>query len=279
MANNSLSVVTVAYNNEKNIEDYLDALRVALPRNSEAIIIDNASSDMTVELVEKEKWLKLIKNKTNVGFGSGCNIGAKISNSEYIFFLNPDTILSPGSIDKLMNFALDHPEAGIIAPKLIGKNGKIQESVTSLPSLLGAIKEYMFGQKNAYSQYAPSGNTPVEVEAVYGAAILIKKDLFFKLGGFDEKYFLYYEDLDLCRKLRNAGLKIFYLPEVSIVHLIGQSATGSSNLIFGIKTLANFIPLKQSGSYYYLVQGGYLYHGVIIGLLIKIIIYLGVHLL
>lgn len=274
MASSSVSIVSVTYNNEKQIKDYLIALKKALPEVSEVIIVDNHSSDHTAELVEKEKWLKLIKNKSNLGFGSGCNIGAKHSHCEYILFLNPDTVLEYDSLEKLINFAQSHPEAGIIAPRLISKNGIVQESVTRLPSLLGAVKEYIFGQKNAYSQYVPATDTPVEVEAVYGAAMLIKKELFNELGGFDEKYFLYYEDLDLCRKIRSKGLKILYCPDISIVHLVGESTTSSENLPAGLQTLAHFIPLKRSGSYYYLVQGGYLYHGIFIGFLIKLIIYL-----
>lgn len=279
MAHNLLSVVSVTYNNGKNIRDYLATLKKALPKRSEVIVIDNHSSDNTAELVGKEKWLKLIKNESNLGFGSGCNIGAKHSRCEYILFLNPDTVLKHDSLEKLMDFAQNHPDAGIIAPRLISKNGKIQESVTRLPSLLGVAKEYIFGQKNAYSQYAPTTNIPIEVEAAYGAAMLIRKELFNKLGGFDEKYFLYYEDLDLCRKVKKMGLKIFYCPNISIVHLVGESTTLPDDLPIGLRALTHFIPLKSSGSYYYSVQGGYLYHGIVTGFLIKIIIYLGVHLL
>lgn len=218
-----LLIITVSYNSEEFIEDFIKSVLKYKPQNSELIILDNASVDKTVEIIQKYNGkLKLIKSQENLGFSKGNNKAVKESSGEYLFFLNPDTkLVEP--IEELIDFYEKTPGMGVVAPKLIMGNGQIQESVKNLPTIERAFQEYILGKKHAYSQYVPAGNEPIEVESVYGAALLIKKDLFEKLNGFDEEFFLYYEDVDLCRKVREAIKKIYYYPGIKIKHLVGAT--------------------------------------------------------
>ncbi len=220
-----LSVITVTYNSERFIEKYLESVLKFLPRDAELIIVDSGSEDKTVQQIYPSSRVKLIIAKENIGFGKGNNLAAKQAKGDYLFILNPDTRFDEDPFTKLIKFAKSHPKAGIIAPKLIEESGQAQPSVRKLPTTIGALKEYYFGISKQYEAYVPEDNVPRVVESVVGAAILIKKDLFFKLGGFDEKYFMYFEDLDLCRKVLKAGFKIYFFPQIKIYHKVGGTVT------------------------------------------------------
>ena len=215
----TISVVIVSYNSEDFIEKCITSILKHLP-NSEVLVLDNNSSDSTYKKLEQfGNKIKLVKSSENLGFGRGNNKAVKQASGGYLFLLNPDTEMI-SSINELVNFYNDH-DAGIVAPKLVTPTGQIQESVKKLPSLWGAFKEYVLGVKNAYSQYAPSVKEPIEVEMAYGAAWLIKKELFNQLNGFNEKFFLYYEDAEFCKRLNKMGKKVYYYPGVSIKHIVG----------------------------------------------------------
>lgn len=253
-----LSVLTVTHNNENSIDDYLKTIIHSLPPNSEIIIIDSGSSDKTLDKINSFKSeyrnidIKLYPNKENIGYGGGSNVAANYAKGKYLLLLNPDTRTKDDAISKLIQFAKQNEKVGLIAPKLVQSNGEVQPSVRKLPTILGAIAEYYFGIKNMYEAYVPKTEQAVEVECVVGAAILIRREIFINLKGFNEKFFLYYEDIDLCKRIRKMGLKIFYLPEVLIEHQVGGSI--SEQKTKWIKTSAK------------------IYHGNLAGLLLDFIL-------
>lgn len=217
-----LTVIIVAYNSEDFIEDCVRSLLENLPEKSEIIVIDNNSSDNTAKKLENfVPKIDLIKSTTNLGFAKANNLAAKKVQGNYLFFLNPDTQITGSIFNELLGFYERESDAGIVAPKLIQPDGKVQESVKNLPTIWRAIKEFIFLMPHAYSQFIPKDDDFTEVESVYGAAMLIKRDLFNKVGGFDERFFLYYEDVDLCKRIRKLGKKIYYYPKVSIKHIVG----------------------------------------------------------
>lgn len=234
--NKLISAIIVTYNSEDFIEDCIESVLKFLPETSEVIIFDNASTDQTVKRIEKFlPAVKLVKSSKNLGFGAGNNLAIKDACGEYLFFLNPDTqLLSP--VDKMINFCKKNLNVGIVGPKLILPNGQTQPSVRKLPTIWGAIKEFILAVKNSYSQYIPEGEDSVEVECLYGAAILIKKDLFKSLGGFDKKYFLYYEDIDLCKRVKSLGKKIYYYPQVKIKHLVGATKSSQDRNLLNLQS-------------------------------------------
>lgn len=219
-----VSIIIIAYNSEDFIRQCIASVLENLPVYSEVMVLDNNSQDKTVDILnEFLPRIQLIKSAENLGFARGNNRAVRKAKGEYLFFLNPDTEINSGVINELVKFYGNTKDAGIVAPKLVMSDGQIQPSVKNLPTVWGALKEFILGIKNAYSEYVPQAENPISVEYVYGAAILIKKELFVKLGGFDEKYFLYYEDADLCKKVLSLGKRVYYYPLVSVKHLVGAT--------------------------------------------------------
>ncbi len=274
----NLTIITVTYNNESSIKKYLESLTRNLPENSEVILIDNASIDKTVSIINEfyDKRIKLFIQSENLGFAKASNLAAKSAQGEYLLFLNSDMEVLDGAIKKLLEVKLNDPIIGLVVPKLILPNGQVQKSVKLLPTLKGALAEYIGNMKNSYQEYAPPDDKLCQVECAYGAAMLIEKSFFNKLGGFDERYFLYYEDIDLCRRIKKLQKKIIYTPNAVLKHLVGGSTTApnknSNNTITNVISL--FIPLRKGTRDYYQVQGRNIYHGIFISFLIAFIIFI-----
>jgi len=183
----SISIVT--HNNEKIIKDCLDNIFKNIKNiDFEIIIVDNNSSDNTVEIIENNfKNIKLIQNN-NIGFGAAHNIAIKLGTGKYHLVLNPDIIFIENSLKKLINFMDKNYNIGLISPKILLSNGSIQYLCRRLPSLFGFI------------------------------IIRFMPKLLDKVGGFDENFFMYFEDIDLCRRIQKISRTVFY-PYTSVIHL------------------------------------------------------------
>lgn len=248
----TISIITLTFNSEAYVKNYLNSLKEYLPKESEVILIDNGSDDKTLDIVREYSFVKVIANRNNLGFAKGCNLGAKLARGEYLFFLNPDCKLINNSLNLLLEYIDKNPKVGIVAPKLRQSEVVIQPTVRKLPSVWGAVKEYYLGIKNSYEAFIPQGGIPQKVESIVGAALLIRKEIFEKVGGFDERFFMYYEDLDLCRRLRKLGYDIVYFPKATIFHKVGGSISERK---------------KE-----YLETSAKIYHGLINYLILKIIL-------
>lgn len=227
-----LSIIIVSFNVKNLIKECIES--ILKTKNGfiyEIIIVDNASTDESVEAVKglRVRGLRIIENKKNLGFAKAVNQGIKSAKGDYILILNPDTKVKTDSLKKILNFAKSHPEVGIVGAKLINPDGSIQPSVYHFPSLKRAFLEFWLGKKGEYEKYAPLTKNPLEVDAVTGAVMLISKRTIEKVGLFDERYFMYFEDLDYCRRVKRAGLKVFYFPEAPVLHYHGQSAIKVGN--------------------------------------------------
>ena len=222
----------------------------------ELILIDNASTDGSILEFNNfhNKNIKIISNKTNLGFSGGNNVGAKVAVGKYLFFLNSDTLLVNKDLQKNILYLEGNPQIGILAPRLLNSDKSIQDSCLHDQSILNAIK-YLLGNKQAIGKFSPAHES--KVKYVVGAAILISRTLFISMGGWNEKYFMYYEDLDLCDKVRSKGKQIIYKPDWQIIHLHGQSNTDSG---------------QPSKSYKYLVDSSKKYHGLLKYVLFTLII-------
>lgn len=224
-----VSIILVNYNGKKIIKDCLQSLRQfnhTIP--SEIIVVDNASNDGSPELIcEHFPEVKLIRESVNHGFGKGNNIGAKIAQGEYILFLNTDTILTCDFLPQLLTVMMENPQVGIVAPKLLNQDGSIQISTSPALGVWGELlaqrrsSRYHRGQNKEYiyQKFAQQQ----EVDLVVGAALLIRRKLFEQLRGFDENFFMYFEEADLCQRSQYLGWKVIYEPEVSVIHLHGVS--------------------------------------------------------
>lgn len=250
-----LSIIIVSFNTKELLRECLKSLG----DRHEVIVVDNASGDGSPEMVEKDfPGVVLIKNEKNLGFARANNQGIKKAKGKYLLLLNSDAQVKSKALEELVKFGEENSGAGVVGARLVNPDGSVQPSVYHFPKLINALKDYWLGKKGAYEKYAPSGKKPVEVEAVTGAAMLIPRRTIEKVGFLDEKYFMYFEDLDYCLRVRKAGFKIYYLPEAEIIHHHGQSAAKVG-----------------SQAYSYLVESSKKYHGWLKYYLLTLIIWLG----
>jgi GT2 family glycosyltransferase len=231
-----LSVIIVNYNSKLLLEQCLSSLIEAIGGiDSEIIIVDNNSGDGSKEhLPAKHPGIKYIFNSENKGFAKACNQGFKNSSGKYVLFLNPDTILSETSLKECMSFFETHPEAGAVGIRMIdGKGNFLKESKRGEPSPATSFYK-LFGFTSAfpnsktfakyYQGHLPEKeNNPVEV--LSGAFMMIRREVFEKVNGFDEDFFMYGEDIDLSIRIGKAGYKNYYLGTISVTHLKGGSTT------------------------------------------------------
>ncbi len=221
-----VSVIIVNYNTGKLLRECVESIvsSTDILRNpkTEIIVVDNNSSDGSEDVKGK---ITFIKNFSNPGFSIANNQGIKQAKGEYILLLNPDTNIKSDAILKLVEFAKRHFEVGVVGAKLILRDGITQKSVFRFPTIWRAVCEFWFGA-NTYSSYFPQEDGPIAVDAVVGAAFLITPQAREKVGLLDERYFMYFEDLDYCRRVWNSGLKVYYLSSAEVIHYHGTSGKG-----------------------------------------------------
>lgn len=222
-----LSIIIVNYNAGTHLRDCLQTL----PPDSNIIIVDNASHDNSLSLVEalSKSNIHILRNTTNLGFATACNIGAQASQGEYLLFLNPDCRLEPNTIDELTLALNSAPDIGMVGGLLLNPDGSEQaggrrsvptpwRSFTRAFGLSKLVPKY-FKDFNLHQHPLP--DTPIAVEAISGACMLMKRNTFEQLGGWDQAYFLHCEDLDLCMRYRGAGYRILFVPSARIIHYKG----------------------------------------------------------
>ncbi len=229
-----LSILIVTYNSAKLIGRLLDHLAHELQGlAAEVIVIDNASRDSTAELVAQSyPWVKLIASKDNLGFAAGNNQAAKQASGRYMLLLNPDAIPHAGSLALGLRMLAETAEVGLAGGELIGADGSRQPSARMFPTL----RDELFTLSGLAARYPQSplfarldrrwANPDQEavVDWIPGAFVFIPTEVFRRLGGFDERFFMYYEEVDLCRRMQQAGLKILYWPQLKAMHIGGESA-------------------------------------------------------
>ena len=237
-----ISVIIVNYNVKELLEQCINSVLTASKNlSAEIIIVDNNSFDGSVEYI-KSKFssnpaVKIIASPLNLGFAKANNLGAKEAKGDYLLILNPDTIMQEDTLEKCLEFYKQNENTGALTCKLILPNGKLDLACRrSFPTpsvavyrMLGLSK--LFPKSKTFGKYNLTyldENKTYEVDAIVGAFMLIKKDVYQKIKGFDEEYFMYGEDLDLCYRIKKSGRKIYYYPETSIIHYKGESTKKSS---------------------------------------------------
>ena len=227
-----VDVVVVSYETRETLLECLAAL-VAEPTAS-VVVIDNASRDGTAAAVRgRFPSVRLVANAENVGFARACNQGARESRAPYLLFLNPDATLAPGSLGALAAILEARPRVGVVGPRTRSANGDIQVSTGPDLSLVSEIRQRRLvrgvARRDAAVLVEAEGLHAVEREAdwVSGACLMIRREAFDAVSGFDERFFLYEEDADLCRRVRAAGWKVLFSPGAEARHALGRSMARS----------------------------------------------------
>jgi GT2 family glycosyltransferase len=233
-----LSIIIINYNVKEFLQNLLHSIEKASGNISkEIIIVDNASDDGSVELIRnKFPSAKLITNTKNFGFGKANNQALKIAEGDYILLINPDTIVSEDTIEKMINFFKINPEAGLAGCKILNPDGTLQLACrrsfpgpwTSFCKVTGLSN--LFPKSRLFARYNLTyldENKTYEVDAISGSFMMMKKEVYDKVGGFDEDFFMYGEDLDLCYRIQQNGYRVFYVHTTQIIHYKGESTKRS----------------------------------------------------
>jgi hypothetical protein len=226
----TLSVIITSYNCKDILKRCLDSLLRELREIShEIIVVDNNSQDGTVEEVKNlYPDVRVFANSRNVGFAGANNKAIAESKGDYLLFLNPDVIVSSGAVKELIRFIESEPVAGLISGKLVNPDGTLQYSLRNFPSVVNQIFECFFLHR-LFPSLSPRLGEVIykrdfyeeiqEVDWVSGAVMLVCRNALEDVGCFDERYFLYSEETDLCLRLRKSGWKVYYYPKAVFTHL------------------------------------------------------------
>jgi len=229
-----ISIIIVNYNTAEIVRNCINSVLPQTGLNYEIIVADNASSDNSVELLRKfGDKIKLIVNDEDIGFGKACNQAEKYTTGKYLFFLNPDTWMhEPNDLKKIYEFAQANPQCGLITTNIVGIDG-----------VENAKPKYFYpGEKTILETMPPM---PGKIAWVLGAVIIIPANIFREINGFDEDFFLYSEDLDICLRIRKAGYEIGHISDVTITHISGVTEINSSKYDWTLRRHKAYILFYQ----------------------------------
>jgi GT2 family glycosyltransferase len=235
MVQNSMdiSVVIVAWKAKPYVELCLDSLEKAPPQRSmEVLVVDNASGDGTVEMIEtKYPWVKLIKSAENLGFSRGNNVAIRQCQGRYIALVNPDVIVFPGCLDALADFLDQNPKVGDVGPRVFNPDMTMQSTCRRFPTLWNNFCDSSglatrFKGKRIFAGehmfYFPHDRT-LAVDVIVGCFSFIRREAFDQVGLLDEELFMYGDDVDWCRRARNAGWEMVFYPGAQAIHDRGKT--------------------------------------------------------
>ncbi len=238
----SISAIVVTYNSAHCIRRCLDSLAAGHESaGHEVLVVDNASSDETRAIIAREyPWVRLIARPDNAGLSVAINEGARASAGDYLAVLNPDVHFGGDVLTPLAEYLAAHSDVGVVAPKLLDDDGQLQLSCRAFPGYATAL----FNRYSLLTRLAPKNErsqrylmsdfdhaSERDVDWVSGAALMLPRRVFDAVGGWDPGYFMFNEDVDLCRRVHDAGLRVVYQPAVVVRHTIGVSKSTSRRMI------------------------------------------------
>lgn len=224
-----ISIIIVSWNTAGLLADCLASILANPPASPfEVWVVDNASTDDSPRMVrERFPWVHLIENRDNVGFARANNQALQQCAGEYILLLNPDTLVTAGALQALMEFLERHPEAGAAGARILTPGGSLQISSHPRPTLSRELwRLFHLDSLSSYAAYPRSKwdtNQPQAVDVLGGACLLLRRDVLERVGSLDEEYFIYAEEVDLCYRIQAAGWSLYWVPQAEVVHFGGQS--------------------------------------------------------
>jgi GT2 family glycosyltransferase len=271
-----LSVIIVNFKVKYFLEQCLCSLEAALADiDAEVIVIDNCSADGSIDYLKSQfSCVTFIQNSTNEGFAKANNKALKLAKGEYILFLNPDTILAEDTLQQCIDFFIKNKDAGAVGVRMIDGAGLfLPESKRAFPSPMVSFYKLtnlssLFPKSRVFNKYA-LGSLPekaiLEVDVLAGAFMMVRKEILDKIGGFDEQFFMYAEDIDLSYRIQMAGYKNYYLGNLTIVHFKGESTErGSLNYVrMFYEAMRLFVRKHYSGAGAWFISQG-LYAGILL---------------
>jgi GT2 family glycosyltransferase len=214
-----LTIVIVSFNCRAALRQCLPPL-AAMP----VVVVDNASTDGTAAMLQADfPAVHLIANPENRGFAAACNQGLVATTGEFVLLLNPDTRPERRVWERLLEIMAIHPTVGACGPRLLNPDGTLQPSCRAFPTLLVTLADEFGWRRRSRLSHWPHDQTRA-VDQLMGACLLLRRAALDQVGLFDERFFLYFEEVDLCRRLKQAGWEVRFVHDVSLVHTGGQSS-------------------------------------------------------
>lgn len=303
----NVSIVIITRNTRELLRNLLKSIEADTslkPFLKDVIVVDNYSTDGSNAMVNKEfPWVILVKNDRNRGFAAAANIGISHTEADYIFLLNSDTVLIEGEGAKMVQFMAENPDVGICGPQLVHEDMRVQRSYAHIPSLIFEIVPlsllaFLFPAKystkpsrdpsadvSSHRLQTPNSKlrTPpqaaVDVPSLIGAAIIFRRKLFQDLGGFDECFFFFLEETDLCVRAQEIGARVVFLPNVRVIHLQGRTVRRQwikGRIQYNISLYA-FIRKHHVTMYYHIFQGIRIIKSLVVPLVLSVLFPLLLH--
>ena len=242
-----LSVVIVSHESRDDIVGCLDSLRALPDRVSrEVIVVDNASNDGTADLVARQyPEVRLIRKRHRDGFATNANVGAVAAAGRHVLFLNPDTVVFSDSLDRLVDHLDTHPECGVVGPRLVYPDGRHQASARRFPTPVTTVVRrtplrWLIGATSGVERHLMEDTAlsdVMQVDWMLGAVVAVRREAFHAIGGFDDRFRLYCEDIDLCWRFHEAGFRVEYLTTATVQHALGEL---TAKRFFTVRTIWHF---------------------------------------
>jgi GT2 family glycosyltransferase len=265
----TLSIIYINYNTRGLLKQSLKHLFYINPAvDFEVIVVDNHSTDGSTEMVrEKFPQVRLIESMDNYGYAAGVNLGIAEATGNYVAVFNPDIFINKGSIEAAVNYLDNNPDAGLVGPKLVNADGSLQYSCYAFPNFYTPLLrrtflgKTLFGKKglDRYLMKNFDHAESCEVDWLLGGALFARVSALKKVGLLDERFFLYFEDTDLARKLKASGYRIIYLPSAKIVHLHRRESADTSLIKSLIFKKATRIHIASAIKYFWKYKNGGIY--------------------
>lgn len=259
-----LSVIILNYRTRGLLIECLRALALARPALSyEIIVVDNASGDGAAALVRKEfQSIRVIESPRNLGYAGGNNVGLKVATGRYLMIMNPDIITFPTALETLVGYLDEHQDVGMVGPRLQNPDGTPQPScyrfhtpwipvfrrtpLGGLPWARRALQRFMLGDADL--------TKPTDVDWLLGGAVVARREAVLRVGVLDERFFLYFDDVDWCRRFWQAGYRVVYLPNAYLVHF-HQRASAEGQWWGIMRTRAGREHVKSAFKYFLKYRG------------------------
>lgn len=248
-----VSICIVNWNAREFLDRCLRSIAATVPPlRCEMIVVDNASTDGSQDHLRRHfPAVTLIENRENRGFAAANNQALELARGETVFLLNPDTELKVGSLQILLQFLRERPRVALVAPKLLNSDGTLQPSVRRFPNFKVAFYRYTFlkkfgffaGEDARHKMADFDFHRELSVDQPAGAALLIRRNVLEEVGGLDPNYFLFYEEVDLCKRIKERGYEIYYCPRAEVIHHGGKSRQKNRGPLF--------LPTLKSMFYYF----------------------------
>jgi hypothetical protein len=229
----SVSVLIVNFRVYEDLDRSLAALEPCLAGDDEIVVVDNESDAAKLAWVkERHPAVHVVASAANIGFAAGINAAARRSRCPMLLVLNPDTLVRGPLVRELESWLLSHPDTAVAGPRVFNADGTVQPSARRFPGLTTAIggrtswltERFPDNWASRRNLLGLTGSDPIDVDWIAGSCFMTTRAAFDRVGGFDEQFFLYWEDADYCRRLKAAGLKCTYLPSASVQHTGGRSS-------------------------------------------------------